>query len=253
MDYEVDERIVLMQERLQKVISQAGIASRRAAEKMIQEGRVKVNGKLVTELGVKVDPQAADIRVDGRKISARQRQVYFLLNKPKGYISTAKDERGRSTVLDLLPEVKERIYPVGRLDNNTEGLLILTNDGALMNGLLHPKYEVEKTYVARIAGEPDELTLDRLRQGIRLEDGMTAPAKVHLLAQGGGQSRVEITIHEGRNRQVRRMFAAIGSDVKALKRVKFAGLTLEGVGRGKHRELTAKELSALFRLAGIKE
>ena len=151
MDYEVDERIVLMQERLQKIISQAGVASRRAAEKMIQEGRVKVNGKTVTELGVKVAPLLADIRVDGKKISARPRHVSFLLNKPKGYISTAKDERGRSTVLDLLSEVKERIYPVGRLDNNTEGLLILTNDGALMNGLLHPKYEGEKTYVARIA------------------------------------------------------------------------------------------------------
>ena len=242
-----------MQERLQKIISQAGIASRRAAEKMIQDGRVMVNGKLVTELGVKVDPLTADIRVDRKKISSRERHVYFLLNKPKGYISTAKDERGRSTVLDLLPEVKERIYPVGRLDNNTEGLLLLTNDGALMNGLLHPKYEVEKTYVARIAGEPDEQTLDRLRRGIRLEDGMTAPAKVRLLAQADGESRVEITIHEGRNRQVRRMFAAIGSDVKSLKRVNFAGLTLAGVGRGRHRELTEKELALLFRLAGIKE
>ncbi len=241
-----------MQERLQKIISQAGVASRRAAEKMIAEGRVKVDGKVVTELGCKVDPATADIRVDGKRVSAAEPHVYFLLNKPKGYLSTARDERGRRTVLDLLPEVTERVYPVGRLDNNTEGLLLITNDGTLMNGLLHPKYEVEKTYIARIMGEPDEVTLDRLRQGIRLEDGMTAPAKVRLLEQGGGQSRVEIAIHEGRNRQVRRMFAAIGCDVRALKRVRFAGLTLQGVKRGQYRELTPAELLALFRLAGIK-
>ncbi|SFT33328.1 23S rRNA pseudouridine2605 synthase [Selenomonas sp. GACV-9] len=240
-----------MQERLQKIISQAGIASRRAAEKMIADGRVKVDGKVVTELGRKVDPSRADIRVDGKRIKAAEQHVYFLLNKPKGYLSTAHDERGRRTVLNLLPEVNERVYPVGRLDNNTEGLLLITNDGTLMNGLLHPKYEVEKTYIARIAGEPDELALDRLRQGIRLEDGMTAPAKVKLLEQAGGQSRVEISIHEGRNRQVRRMFAAIGCDVRALKRVRFAGLTLQGVKRGKYRALTKEELLALFRLAGI--
>jgi len=241
-----------MQERLQKIIGQAGLASRRAAEKMIAEGRVKVDGRIVTELGFKVDPSKAAIYVDGKQLKAAEPHVYFLLNKPKGYLSTAHDERGRRTVLDLLPEVAERVYPVGRLDNNTEGLLLITNDGTLMNGLLHPKYEVEKTYIARIAGEPDETALDRLRQGIRLEDGMTAPAKVRLLEQGEGQSRVEIVIHEGRNRQVRRMFAAIGCDVRALKRVKFAGLTLQGVKRGKYRALTPEELVALFRLAGIK-
>lgn len=241
-----------MQERLQKIISQAGLASRRAAEKMIAEGRVKVDGRIVTELGFKVDPSKAAIYVDGKQLKAAEPHVYFLLNKPKGYLSTAHDERGRRTVLDLLPEVAERVYPVGRLDNNTEGLLLITNDGTLMNGLLHPKYEVEKTYIARIAGEPDETALDCLRQGIRLEDGMTAPAKVRLLEQGEGQSRVEIVIHEGRNRQVRRMFAAIGCDVRALKRVKFAGLTLQGVKRGKYRALTPEELVALFRLAGIK-
>ncbi|MBE6075064.1 MAG: rRNA pseudouridine synthase [Selenomonas ruminantium] len=241
-----------MQERLQKIIGQAGLASRRAAEKMIAEGRVKVDGRIVTELGFKVDPSTAAIYVDGKQLKAAEPHVYFLLNKPKGYLSTAHDERGRRTVLDLLPEVAERVYPVGRLDNNTEGLLLITNDGTLMNGLLHPKYEVEKTYIARIAGEPDEIALDRLRQGIRLEDGMTAPAKVRLLEQGEGQSRVEIVIHEGRNRQVRRMFAAIGCDVRALKRVKFAGLTLQGVKRGKYRALTPEELVALFRLAGIK-
>ena len=136
--------------------------------------------------------------------------MYFLLNKPKGYLSTASDEHGRRTVLELLPEVEERVYPVGRLDNNTEGLLLITNDGALMNGLLHPRYEVEKTYVAKVAGNLSEELLDRLRHGVLLEDGMTAPAKVRLLEQGAGISRVELRIHEGRNRQVRRMFSAIG-------------------------------------------
>lgn len=241
-----------MQERLQKIISRAGAASRRTAEKLIQEGRVAVDGRIVTELGSRFDPASCVICVDGRKIEAAETHVYFLLNKPKGYLSTARDERGRRTVLDLLPEVTERVYPVGRLDNNTEGLLLITNDGELMNGLLHPKFEVEKTYVARIAGEPDETMLDRLRRGIRLDDGMTAPAKVKVLEQSGGKSRVEITIHEGRNRQVRRMFAAIGSDVQALKRVKFAGLDLHGIKRGQHRPLTQQELQSLFRLAGIK-
>ena len=237
-----------MQERLQKIISQAGVASRRAAEKMIAEGRVKVDGKVVTELGCKVDPATADIRVDGKRVSAAERHVYFLLNKPKGYLSTAHDERGRRTVLDLLPEVTERVYPVGRLDNNTEGLLLITNDGTLMNGLLHPKYEVEKTYIARIMGEPDEVTLDRLRQGIRLEDGMTAPAKVRLLEQGGGQSRVEIAIHEGRNRQVRRMFKAIGHPVLELARTGLGDLTIGKLAVGQCRKLSPAEVEYLKRV-----
>ncbi len=240
-----------MEERLQKIISRAGIASRRAAEKIILEGRVTVEGEAVTELGRKCDPDRQVVCVDGRRIGGAERHVYFLLNKPKGYLSTASDEHGRRTVLELLPEVEERVYPVGRLDNNTEGLLLITNDGALMNGLLHPRYEVEKTYVAKVAGNLSEELLDRLRHGVLLEDGMTAPAKVRLLEQGAGISRVELRIHEGRNRQVRRMFSAIGCEVKALKRMAFAGLDLKGVGRGKHRELTAEEVAGLYELAGI--
>lgn len=242
-----------MEERLQKIISQAGLASRRAAEKIILDGRVQVDGKVIQELGRKFDPLQHKIIVDGRPLQAPEYHVYFLLNKPKGYLSTAKDDRGRRTVLDLIPESGARIYPVGRLDNNTEGLLLLTNDGALMNGLLHPKYEVQKTYVARIAGQPSEAVLDKLRQGIQLEDGWTAPAVVQLLQQGDGESQVSITIHEGRNRQVRRMFAAIHCDVKALKRIAFAGLDLSGVKRGQHRPLTAKEVTALYKLAGLKQ
>ena len=242
-----------MEERLQKIISQAGLASRRAAEKIILDGRVQVDGKVIQELGRKFDPLQHKIIVDGRPLQAPEHHVYFLLNKPKGYLSTAKDDRGRRTVLDLIPESEARIYPVGRLDNNTEGLLLLTNDGALMNGLLHPKYEVQKTYVARITGQPSEAVLDKLRQGIQLEDGWTAPAVVQLLQQGDGESQVSITIHEGRNRQVRRMFAAIHCDVKALKRIAFAGLNLSGVKRGQHRPLTAKEVTALYKLAGLKQ
>ena len=225
----------MAEERLQKIISQAGIASRRAAEKMILEGRVRVDGKVVCELGTKVNPAAHTISVDGRPIKGEEQHVYLLLNKPKGYLSTAKDDRGRRTVLDLLPEVKERVYPVGRLDNNTEGLLLITNDGTLMNGLLHPRFEVEKTYHAGVTGQLTEEKLQMLRDGLLLEDGMTAPAKVSLLPERElsererGLTRVSIAIHEGRNRQVRRMFAAVGCDVKALKRVRFADLTLRAL------------------------
>ena len=241
-----------MQERLQKVLAQAGVASRRHAEELILAGRVSVDGTCVRELGVKVDVARARITVDGKPLAQRERHVYFLLNKPKGYLSTAKDERGRRTVLDLLPEVKERIYPVGRLDNHTEGLLLLTNDGALMNGLLHPRYQVEKTYIARVTPSPSAQALIQLTEGVLLEDGKTAPALVRVVGREAGEARVEITIHEGRNRQVRRMFAAVGSDVRALKRIAFAGLTLEGVKRGAHRPLTAAEVAHLEELAGVR-
>ena len=242
-----------MAERLQKIIARAGIASRRAAEEMILNGRVMVDGQTITELGGKYDSSRQKICVDGKPLTLAEKKVYYLLNKPKGYLSTAKDERGRRTVLDLLPEVRERVYPLGRLDNNTEGLLLISNDGDLMNGLLHPRYKVNKTYVARVAGVPSEKLLDKLRQGIKLEDGMTAPAVVKMLETSDSEAKVEITIHEGRNRQVRRMFAAIGCDVRALKRVKFAGLTLKGVKRGHYRPLTDEEITELYKIAGIKQ
>ena len=238
-------------ERLQKILSRAGVASRRAAEQMILAGHVQVDGVTVTELGSKYEQDEVRITVDGKPIRAAEQHVYFLLNKPKGYISSAHDERGRSTVLDLLPEVKERIYPIGRLDASTEGLLLLTNDGKLMNGLLHPRYEVEKTYVARLERLPSETELDRLRTGVQLEDGLTAPAHVRVLDSEKGRVRVELTIHEGRNRQVRRMFLALGYDVKALKRTHFAGLTLRGVVRGAHRPLTGEEILSLYERAGL--
>jgi len=240
-----------MEERLQKIIARAGIASRRAAEKLILEGRVSLDGQVVAELGRTCDPNRQLLCVDGEPVGRAERMVYLLLNKPKGYLSTVRDERGRRTILDLLSEVRERVYPVGRLDNNTEGLLLVTNDGSLANGLLHPRYEVKKTYVAKVTGPITERSLDCLRRGVLLEDGMTAPAMVCLLERVQDLSKVEITIHEGRNRQVRRMFAAIGCDVRSLKRTVFAGLDLKGVKRGKYRELTAEEVEGLYELAGI--
>lgn len=201
-----------------------------------------VDGKIVKELGAKADPSQNKIRVDGKLLNFCAEKIYLLLNKPRGYVSTVKDERGRKTVLELLGEnFSEHVYPVGRLDLNSEGLLILTNDGELTNALIHPRFEIPKTYRAKISGVLTEEKLDKLRAGIELDDGLTAPAEIYLL----GENLAEITIHEGRNRQVRRMFAAIGCDVKRLRRIKFAGLTLEGVGVGKFRALTQSEVAQL--------
>lgn len=228
-------------ERLQKLIARAGICSRREAEKLITAGRVKVDGQIVRELGAKANPNQK-ISVDGKLLTFDAEKIYLMLNKPRGYVSTAHDERGRKTVLDLLGEnFSERVYPVGRLDLNSEGLILLTNDGDLTNALIHPRYEVSKTYRVKISGDVTEEKLDRLRAGVELDDGLTAPAEIYLL----DKDLVEVTIHEGRNRQVRRMFAAVGCDVKRLRRIKFAGLTLEGLKVGKWRELTAAEVSEL--------
>ncbi len=228
-------------ERLQKLIARAGICSRREAEKIILSGRVTVDGKMITELGAKADINQK-ILVDGKLLRFDTEKIYLLLNKPRGYVSTAHDDRGRKTVLDLLGEnFSERVYPVGRLDLNSEGLLILTNDGDLTNALIHPRNEVAKTYRAKISGTVTEEKLDKLRAGIELDDGLTAPAEIYLLAE----NLIEVTIHEGRNRQVRRMLAAIGCDVKRLRRIKFAGLTLDGVKVGKFRALTKSEVAAL--------
>jgi len=234
-------------ERLQKIIARAGVTSRRNAEKLIIAGKVTVDGKIITELGAQFDAQKNKICVDGKILTFDAEKIYILLNKPRGYVCTAKDERGRKTVIDLVG-IAERIFPVGRLDLNSEGLLLLTNDGELMNALIHPKFKIEKTYRAKISGEVTEEKLDKLRAGIELEDGLTAPAEIFLLEK----NLVEITIHEGRNRQIRRMFAAIGCEVKRLKRVKFAGLTLKGVAVGKFRPLTAEEIYFLKNLQSTK-
>ena len=228
-------------ERLQKLIARAGICSRREAEKLISAGRVTVNGKIIHELGVKASTNQK-ICVDGKPLNLGAEKIYLMLNKPRGYVSTVHDERGRKTIINLLGEdFSERVYPVGRLDLNSEGLILLTNDGDLTNALIHPRYEVSKTYRAKISGDVTEEKLDRLRAGLELDDGLTAPAEVYWL----DKDLVEVTIHEGRNRQVRRMVAAIGCDVKRLRRIKFAGLTLDGLKVGAFRALTAEEVARL--------
>src|SRR3954469_8866787 len=225
-------------ERLQKVIARAGIASRRKSEELIKEGRVKVNGKVVTELGMKVSP-SDKVKVNEVQIE-KEEPVYFLLYKPRGVISSVSDDKGRKVVTDYFSHYKERIFPVGRLDYDTSGLLILTNDGEFANLLMHPKNEIDKVYVAKTKGIPLRENLTKLQRGVRLEDGKTAPAKVKLLSADNKKQTaiVEIAIHEGRNRQVRRMFEAIGNEVLKLKRERYGFLTLSGLKAGEARELT---------------
>ena len=247
-----------MQLRLQKLLSQAGIASRRAAEKLMAEGRVSVNGVTVREMGAKADPASDDVRVDGRRIKSAQRQRYILLNKPTGVVSTRSDPQRRPTVMDLLGGVREYVYPVGRLDYDTEGLLLLTNDGELAAQLTHPSHGVDRTYEARVAGIPDEDALQQLRQGIPLDGRRTAPADVTLLTRsrpglhsrasadrGRDESVLRMTIREGRNRQVRRMCEAVGHPVRALKRIRIGSLQDSRLKTGQWRELTRDEVHAL--------
>ncbi|EHL73915.1 pseudouridine synthase [Bacillus smithii] len=236
-------------ERLQKVIAQAGIASRRKAEQLIVEGKVKVNGEVVTELGTKVS-NSDKIEVEGIPVE-REEKVYFLLYKPRGVISSVRDDKGRKTVIDFFPHVDKRIYPIGRLDYDTSGLLLLTNDGEFANLLMHPRYKIEKTYIAKLKGIPPRPALKQLEKGVELEDGMTAPAKVKFLSGDRKKNTaiVEITIHEGRNRQVRRMFEKIGYPVLKLRRERFAFLTLQGLNAGEFRELSPHEVKQLRELA----
>jgi 23S rRNA pseudouridine2605 synthase len=235
-----------MQQRLQKILAQAGVASRRAAEKLIGEGRVSVNGVTVREMGTKADAAHDDIKVDGRRLRARQRARYILLNKPAGYVSTRADPQHRPTVIDLLRGVREYVYPVGRLDYDTEGLLLLTNDGDLAAHLTHPRHGVERTYEARVAGIPDAAALDRLRNGIPLDGRRTLPADVSLLnPRRSGNSTLRLTIREGRNRQVRRMCDAVGHPVRALRRIRIGPLQDRRLKPGEWRELSAEEIQAL--------
>lgn len=236
-------------ERLQKVIAHAGIASRRKAEEMILEGRVRVNGSVVKELGRKVT-SSDRVEVDGVQIEGEE-PVYFLFYKPRGVISSVQDDKGRKVVTDFFQTIEQRIYPVGRLDYDTSGLLLLTNDGEFANLLMHPSNEIDKMYVAKVKGIPSKEKLTSLARGVMLEDGKTAPAKIKLLSVDKQKDAaiVEITIHEGRNRQVRRMFDAIGHPVVKLKREKYGFLTLNGLRTGEIRELTHHEVKQLRVLA----
>ena len=238
--------------RLQKILSAAGVASRRAAERLILDGRVSVNGRTVTTLGAKAGPDD-DVRVDGRRINKPAALRYILLNKPVGVVTTRSDPQRRPTVLTVLGGLAEYVYPVGRLDYDSEGLLLLTNDGDLAARLTHPRHEVPKVYQARVRGAPDARTLERLARGVVLDDGRrTAPAQVRLLpsrSKFAADVTVEVTLHEGRNRQVRRMFDAVGHRVHELRRVQFGPLRDPKLKPGMFRELTAQEVRALKRAA----
>lgn len=236
-------------ERLQKIIAAAGIASRRKAEQLIASGHVKVNGATVTELGTKADPDADHIRVNGKLLQpAEQRHSYLLLNKPKGYVTTVSDPEKRATVMDLIRGVRGRVYPVGRLDYASEGLLLLTNDGELANRLMKAASHVPKTYLIKVAGTPSEDALEKLRKGVSIatDDGKrvrTAPASVRVVKEAANPW-YEVTLIEGRNRQIRRMFEAVGHHVEKIKRVRYGPLTLD-VPPGEFRSLTLKEVERL--------
>lgn len=266
--------------RLQKYLAECGVASRRKSEEYITAGFVKVNGKVVTELGTKIDPEKDKIEVQSRSGNILQivknengedspldndniefnsyneessevkpeEKVYILLNKPVGYVTTVSDEKGRSTVMDLLKDVKEKVVPVGRLDMFTSGLLLFSNDGNFINKVTHPKHETTKTYIVKTRGVPKEKDLEKLRNGVKIEDYVTSPAKVELLLKDNTNNiaRIWIQIHEGRNRQVRKMCEAIGLSVIALKREGVGNLTCEGLNKGEWRYLTEEEVKSIL-------
>ncbi|MBC7253973.1 MAG: rRNA pseudouridine synthase [Actinobacteria bacterium] len=232
--------------RLQKFLAEAGLGSRRRCERLIEDGRVAVNGR-TARLGDRVDPQRDRVTVDGIPVSAEGEKKYFLLFKPPGYITTVRDNRGRPTVMDLVHE-EGRLFPVGRLDKDTRGLLLITNDGYLAHKLLHPSRGVEKTYLVQAEGYLTPQGLSRLRKGIRLEEGTTAPAKVRVLAKKGDRCLLEFTLHEGKKRQIRRMCAAVGLEVRDLIRTRFGPLDLRGVKEGEYRPLTPEEVRELMEM-----
>ncbi len=231
--------------RLQKVIAQAGVASRRKAEAMIAEGRVSVNGRTVRELGVRVDPQRDHVKVDGRHLKPSPPPVYLILHKPKGYVSSLNDPAGRPTISDLLAGVRLRVFPVGRLDFESEGLMLLTNHGEMAETLLHPRYHVPKTYLTKVKGVLSREKIAVLERGIGLEEGQTKPATVKKMGIATENSWLEITISEGRKHQIRRMLEAVGHPVLKLKRVRFGPLALGGLPPGRYRYLTDQEANAL--------
>lgn len=236
--------------RLQKALALAGIASRRKAAEIIESGRVEVNGRIITEKGFPVEISADKLMLGGKPIKF-QKKIYILLNKPKNCISTTSDPRLRKTVTDLLGGVNERVYPVGRLDKNTTGVLLLTNDGELAFRLTHPRFGIEKTYEATVRGEVAEGALDKLRKGLFVDGRKTSPARVELIYKDKDKSKVKIQIHEGRKHQVRLMLLTVGHPVKELKRVNFGNMGLGALKIGKCRLLTANEIAGLKKLVGL--
>lgn len=234
--------------RLQKYMAKCGVASRRRSESIILEGRVKVNDRVIDRLGTKVNPNRDIVKVDNRIIKMEKNKVYIMLNKPEGYVTTVRDRHGQDIVLDLINGVEERIFPIGRLDSDTSGLLLLTNDGELAYRLTHPKYEVEKRYMALVEGVPGNDKLTRFRKGLKIDGRMTAKAYIEVIKEYTNSSLLEIAIHEGRNRQIRRMCKYIGHPVLSLKRISIAELTLNDLEVGRWRYLTQGEIDYLKQL-----
>jgi pseudouridine synthase len=234
--------------RLQKVLAQAGVASRRAAERMISQGRVSVNGLTVAEPGRRVDPEVDDIRVDGSPVKVGHSKVYWLLNKPRGCVTTVRDPQRRRTVMEWVPKGSERVFPVGRLDYDAEGLLILTNDGFLAHRLQHPRFGVLKTYEVKVKGHPDADVLQQLARGVTLEEGRTAPARVKLLRRLSGASWLQMVIHQGWYRQIKRMCGVLGYPVLRIRRIGYGSLVLGRMKPGEWRPLTPFEVESLYEL-----
>jgi 23S rRNA pseudouridine2605 synthase len=232
--------------RLQKFLARCGIASRRKSEELILSGRVSVNGATKTNLGIKIDPESDVIRFDGKTVEPEKEHIFVLLNKPKGYVTSLSDPQGRPVVTSLVKDIPERLFPVGRLDLDTEGALILTNDGGFAQKVQHPSHETNKTYEALVSGYPGKGKLKQLERGILLEGKQTAPATLKLLKRLQGQTLVQITIHEGRKRQVRKMFDFIGNPVISLKRIAYGKLFLKNLPTGRYKLLNHKDLKKIF-------
>jgi len=233
-----------MEQRLQKIIAEMGIASRRKAEDLIAEGRVVVNGKAAV-IGMKADPLKDHIKVDGKLLLRVEKKVYYILNKPRGVVTSLNDPQGRPTVKDFLGRIRERVFPLGRLDYDSEGMLILTNDGEFAQAILHPSKKIPKTYLVKIKGVLEEEEIEKLRSGIRLDRGMTAPAKVKRLRKTEQNSWIEMTIHEGKKRQIRRMLERVGHPVMRLLRVRIAGLEMGELQPGAYRRISPDELDMI--------
>lgn len=231
--------------RLNKYMALCGVASRRKSDDLIQNKKVKINGKIVEELGINLDEKQDIVEVNGKIINLEQKNVYILINKPEGYVTTVKDQFNRKTVLDLVKDIDERIYPIGRLDYETSGLLILTNDGDLTYRLTHPKHEVVKTYLARLKLVPNKIKIKQFESGLKIDDYITAPAQFKIIKKEEKQSICEIKIHEGKNRQVRKMCKVIGHPVLSLKRANIGNIQLGNLKVGEYRHLTQKEIDYL--------
>lgn len=236
--------------RLQKFLAQAGVASRRAAEELIRQGRVEVNGG-TAQLGLSVDPLKDRVRLDGKPVTVRTQRIFLAFYKPRGCVTTVSDPQGRRTVLDFLPDFGARIFPVGRLDYDAEGLLLFTNDGELANRLLHPRYGISKVYDVKIKGHPDEKAIEQLRSGVRIEEGVTAPAEVEIIRELPNAAWLRITLHQGWNRQIKRMGLSVGHPVLRIRRIAYGPVRLGTLSPGRHRLLGLDEIRKIYEEASL--